>query len=345
LSRPNAVKELEKEVEEMEKKIGNRSEVEPTEAEAELEPEAITADETISDSDLESEIQEALDTQPDPAMEDHLEVDSEIPKKKRENWKKRYTTYKAATDHTLHELRVQLSTEVQRSATLTKQMQALSEKIDKLEIASLDNSEANLDMFSAEERDILGDEAITTINKTTRSLVDKQIGPLKEKIKQQQLDSASALESRAASEREETFRLFKVRLTEFVPNMEEINVNPKFEEWLLKPDTYSGAPRIQLFRSAEASADVGRVAGFFNEFAGTQSTMKDKLDRKITPRSSTTDAVTLAQGSRKPLKVYSMGEVDKFYDDCIRGKYNGKEDLRKKVAADIEKAILDGRVR
>lgn len=51
-----------------------------------------------------------------------------------------------------------------------------------------------------------------------------------------------------------------------VPNWREINNDPRFHQWLLLPDTYSGVIRDRLLKDAAAAANAPRVINFFKGF-------------------------------------------------------------------------------
>lgn len=58
--------------------------------------------------------------------------------------------------------------------------------------------------------------------------------------------------------------LFLSSLAKAVPDYASINVSPGFLKYMKEADEYSGAPREYLFKKAEESLDVGRIASFFS---------------------------------------------------------------------------------
>jgi len=55
-------------------------------------------------------------------------------------------------------------------------------------------------------------------------------------------------------------------LDQHVPNWRAINVDERFHQWLLLPDTYSGIIRDRLLKDAAQAANAPRVASFFQGF-------------------------------------------------------------------------------
>jgi len=329
--------DLEKEIEEMEKSVfGDPSEQkqeEATEEEGaeEVEEESTEVPDERSDTETHEEVPEETTDQ----------VESESKKKAREDWKKRFTKYKAATDATIHQLRVDLAGALEQNSGMYKRVQDLVEEVRSLKELSYSKE----DIFSDEEKDILGDDAINAIKKANASLVERQVKPLQEELKRREAETLKERELRAASEKERAFADFKARLSAHVKDLDEINLDPKFAEWLNTIEPGSGMQRMILFRRAENSQDVVRIAGFFNDYAAKRDSHKNILKNKVTPTGSSVANSTHVGKDTTNNKIWTTSQIDKFMDDQIRGLFKGRETQEKEISAEIDLAISQGRVR
>jgi len=70
--------------------------------------------------------------------------------------------------------------------------------------------------------------------------------------------------------RDEVSRTAKMGIDQYldvhVPNWRQVNVDPRFHQWLLMPEPYSGIVRDRLLKDAAHAANAPRVAGFFQGF-------------------------------------------------------------------------------
>ncbi len=70
---------------------------------------------------------------------------------------------------------------------------------------------------------------------------------------------------------------------------------------------------------------------------------KDKLASKVAPVGDQASVTTVDQ--RKPGdRPISKAYIDKFYDDLARGRYRGRHSEARAIEAEIDKAVMEGRV-
>ena len=264
-----------------------------------------------------------------PSEESELSNESPETKEKRKytDWKNRYVSLRSHHDALAFDLRKEVS-------ELKTSLVSASKKISELQDTAYSNRK-EVDIYSQEERDILGDEAIAAMQKAT----NHAIAPLQEELKREKELRMQQLEREADNDRVSTQRNFLSRLGRLVPDYATLDTNPKFIEWMNGIEDYSGAVRKDLFKRAEANGDVARVAEFFLAFRNT--TKGSNLEGKITPTGSNTGAQSVKQGEDF---VVSMKFIDKFYDDVTHGKYKGRASLAKEIEDKIDKAISAGRV-
>ena len=125
------------------------------------------------------------------------------------------------------------------------------------------------------------------------------------------------------------------------PEWQTLNEDKGFLEFLSELDPYTGAQRQQLFDDAYGQLDAWRVANFFNAYSAGQTKeappQKPSLENQVTPKTSGRSAPP--QGK----KIYTTGEIARFYDDMRRGRFTADEAAR--IEQDIFAAKAEGRLR
>lgn len=165
----------------------------------------------------------------------------------------------------------------------------------------------------------------------------------------------NALSELSAGQQAVSHSTFEVQLTNLVPNWREIDVNPLFLEWLNQPDEFTGQPKFSLLRSAVESGDAQRASVFFTTWLREQGQAQGST-QAAQPKQPTgmeaaampsvshqPDAVTTAQAGQNG-KVYTQQDIAQFYADVRRGKYNGRESEVQAIEADIQRAMVEGRL-
>ena len=288
---------------------------------------------TIEEKSDEEEGKEVGDNEEEdngPSAEAELSQESTDSKEKRKytDWKTRYVSLRSHHDALAFDLRKEIS-------ELKTSLVSASKRISELQDSAHSNAK-DVDIYSQEERDILGDEAIAAMKKAT----NHAIAPLQEELRKEKELRMKQLEREADNDRLTSQRNFLSRLGRLVPDFATIDTNPKFIEWMQGIEDYSGAARKDLFKRAEANGDVARVAEFFVTFKNM--TKGNSLESKITPTGTNTGTQSVKQGDDF---VVDMRFIDKFYDDVTHGKYKGRAALAKEIEFKIDQAILQGRVR
>lgn len=141
-----------------------------------------------------------------------------------------------------------------------------------------------------------------------------------------------------------------------VPDWKAANDDPRFHEWLLDVDPLSGLQRQTLLTDAHQALDVSRVANIFLSWkrdAGiavapaaqtapaTAASNVSKLEKQIAPGRA---SAASAPPSPAQKKQWSRGEIAKFYQDKMQGRYKGREAEARATEADIFLAQREGRV-
>lgn len=330
---------LDSEIEEMEAFFNKKKESPKPEEDGEEDVEITEEDSTLDtdedeDSSEGSEEDDSLlptDTDSDDAEDsDDEETDKPQKRKKYTDWKSRYKSLRAHHDSLIYDLRKELA-EVKSSLVEYGKKNVELHK-------TLASQKQDKDDFTDEEREVLGDEAIEVLRRTTRNAVD----PIKKELDEERKLRLRQQEESAKSLQEENKRLFISRFAGIVPDYVKIDKDEKFINFMKGIDSASGYDRTTLFRRAVQNGDVVRAAGFYQEYL--TRTKKSPLSKRVTPTGSSASS-TPRNMQDKNGEIITSQYIDKFYDDIVRGKYKGKLSLQNEIEAKIDKAVSEGRVR
>lgn len=324
-----------------EKEVMDGLDAQIEEMERALEKPVVEPDPNTEETELtaESEVEPVAESQPDLTnTEDDDDAESEgeeKPKARRENWKKRYTTNKAASDTTIHEQRMEL-------ASIGRQLTDVLTEVDTLRKALVEATASQPDkpveeLFTEKEREVLGDEALMAMRRVTQEKVAEATAPLEKRLADEAEARRVGVQERAESVATQATAQFRTLLTDRVPNLDAIDVDPKFAEWLQKLDD-AGQERMRLFRMAQQNSDVERVAQFFNEFANKTAKPASTIERQISPEGNSSAPATESNSGEQPSKI-TRTFIDKFYHDIRMGKYKGKSKLQEQTEIKIDLAV------
>ena len=128
-----------------------------------------------------------------------------------------------------------------------------------------------------------------------------------------------------------------------VPDWEQVNLDPKFMEWLGQVDPMFwrnsndvGLTRHAVLADAHSKFDSERVVRFFNAFkAANKSQPKEKQDlrRQVAPDTSK----TTSEPRKAP--VVNMTDYQKFAEDVAKGKYRNRPDEFHRLQKQFDEAI------
>ncbi|MCK5020362.1 MAG: hypothetical protein KAS32_25215 [Candidatus Peribacteraceae bacterium] len=327
-------RELEAEIKELEAlTLSNPATAEPPEGDP---TEVTTTDGVVTTEETSVSIETPEPT--DVIAEETTEPEAQG-KAQRTDWKKRYTNYKSTADTTIYQLR-------QDNSKLKDDVIELTDKVDELaKVVAEGVSSEGLpkDLLSSDERDLLGDETISVMEKVQEAMNKKFIKPLQDQLNRERELRKKAETNSAQDEAVSNSNKFLAKLEGIVPDYAEINVNKAFISWMDEADKDSGFTRAHIFTQAEKLGDVGRVAGFMKEFKRKTQRKSSVLEDNVTP--STSSSGVPPTDTSKDDEVFTLDQVNRFYDDCIRGKFKGRDKERQEIEAEIDQAIASGNVR
>ena len=150
-----------------------------------------------------------------------------------------------------------------------------------------------------------------------------------------------------------------------IPNWREIDNNPRWRQWLLLPEQYSGRIRQQLLNDAIQAADAIRVSSFFRGFL-TEETATGHMEPPPQPRPTPPvpprePAIPLASlaapGRPRPASggdvppsladgpTYTRADITAAHKAYMRGAYRGREAEYEALQAEFIRAQNEGRLR
>jgi hypothetical protein len=282
-----------------------------------------------------------------PSSEDDFEeadVDIVQPQKQtRTNWKKRFTNYKSATDGTINGLRRELIDMRSQVANLMAEANTARNAQQEVQGDLFDGA------FSQEEEETFGTDGLDVVKKAAKVAIERQVKPLQEELRRQENNRIKDMQDRAQGDKQTQYNGFLENLEMLVPDYAELNRDSSFLGWMSGKDTYGTQVRMDLFRAAERGGDVTRVADFFTEFKETLSEVTDlnivpeAVRKHITPVGGGGSTATPRQNNTEPV-YYKESDVNKFYSDLTKGRFDGQKAKVDQSVADIELAYSQGRV-
>lgn len=246
---------------------------------------------------------------------------------------KRYNNYKASTDITIRNQRQELAEMKETVANLLTQVANLkTQKVEERKVASY---------FSDEDKEILGESTIDSIDKSLKDVVNSKVAPLEQQLAMERQQNRERIKRERAALEEAKRQEFSNKLYTVVPDFQKIIADSKFRvDYMNEVDPYSGRTRRDLFNRAETEGDVMRVASFFTDYKAQFVAKNKALEEHVVPTGVTGN---ISATEAKPEFQISEKFIDKFYDDLARGsnEYKGKKGRAKaeKIEAAIDKWV------
>ena len=193
-----------------------------------------------------------------------------------------------------------------------------------------------------------GPEILDLINRAAKQAVEPEL---------------TAIEQQSQQAREDALRVARTgmytQIGSAMPAWREVNMNPRFVEWLRLPDLYSGRIRQQLLNEAVQAANAPRVLAFFQGFVADElatGQVGSVPQPQPRPNEPAIPLATLAApGTARPATgntqvpvekpIYTHNQIAQFYNRVRQGYYNGRTADKDREEAEIFLAQREGRVR
>lgn len=256
------------------------------------------------------------------------------------SWKNRFVKLKQHHDAEMFKQRKQIGSLLDQINLYEQEVGRLNKVVGEL---TRGTPKSVKDFATQQEIDAIGEEELSMVDRLTRQAVEEATKELRSKVEAAEARERQQRQAQAETVKASAYNIFLKRLGAVVPDFAEIDVDPRFEQWLNLNDPISGFVRKDLFKQAEAVGDVGRVAGFFQDFKKAV-TPRQTLDSKVTPVGSSATAQPTMKNNQEP-EMVSVADYEQFMDDVTRGRFKGREQERQKWDAYFEKALAEGRIR
>lgn len=257
-----------------------------------------------------------------------------------ETWERRYKTLQGMFNAEVPRLKSEVK-------DLKSQLETSIARLDLASQAQPESPSSNQRLVTDKDVEDFGGDLVDLIKRqateVAQSELSKKISKLEEENAQLLREVTGVSERQGESSRRDYF----AELSRLVPDYEALNVDQGFLDWLNEVDLLSGNQRQEYLNQAFNSFDPMRTANLFNAYkdligapAPTRQPNKS-LERQVAPGTSKVSSASASTGSDK---VWSMGDIDRFYRDVAKGTYRGNESEQARIEADIDLAVTQGRL-
>jgi hypothetical protein len=297
---------------------------------------------------------EALDAQiaqetPDPPLPEQPPADPPPAPPTADDWQQKFQTLQGKYNAEVPSLRGQIN--------------ALSQQIEELKAKPATPAPADDDdpppppskLVTDEDTETYGDDLIDLMRRIVRETDAGEKAKLTSEIaelRRQMAAQATQVETVAGNVEGEKRASYFTDLLKAVPNYEEVDNSEAFKTWLLQVDEFSGLLRNEILQTAYFAFDVARTAKVFNAYIAQATPQPPPPPPPVDPQAELASLVSPGQARTTQVvlpddgqKVWTVAEMDAFYKDFARGGYRGDMATAKRIEADIDKALLEGRVR
>lgn len=263
-------------------------------------------------------------------------------------WEQRYRTLAGKYNAEVPRLTAQIRDLTKSVEELTEQAKAkpTSQSTSPKQVTSTITPE-DIESYGPEMIDLIKRQAQEVASQVTLDL-SEQVSNLVKENRELKQKLGGVEEKQAYSSQKQVLN----RLTELVPQWEELNVDQGFLAWLAVHDHMSGLTRQEMLNNAFDALDPDRLAWIFKAYLTETSIPENPARSKEAPRKPdiegqlTPGRAKTGDAPKQPdSKVWSQAEIHKFYADVSKGVYKGKEAEAQKIEGQIDLAMLQGRVK
>jgi hypothetical protein len=191
-----------------------------------------------------------------------------------------------------------------------------------------------------------GSDLIDVIERKAREVASGMVGTEMAELRARNAELEQMLSGVTERQVSNDRRAFFAELERLVPDYEAVNVDPGFLDWLTEVDPLSGMARQEYLNAAYNGFDVQRTAALFNTYrqltAPAPAKPARKLERQVAPGTSKVSTAVTQNSSER---VFTQNEIEGFYRDVQRGAYRGNEAEQARIEAEIDLAVMEGRIR
>lgn len=294
-------------------------------------PQAIEEQEKHADALMDQPEAEPTEAPPAPP------APPEKPKVDQTDYKERLSLFKESHDRTVSELRRNMAEMQQRLQDQEQERTRLESQV--AELNELRRKSVPDDLFSDDERELIGEDLMPVLTRVTRTLAERETQPLAEQV--QSLKRAMDEQRKRNQQRSQQAdnRSFAERIVAAKEDAPTVDADPGFHEWLNSADPLSGMSNGELYKRAWNNRDVGRVVSLYEQWQKhTGGSQTDPREGRITPAPAAEQSRSTADG-----RIWTDDAVTQLYEQWRRGDISDKQ--AEALEADFFAAQRDGRYR
>lgn len=264
-------------------------------------------------------------------------------------WEQRYRTLKGKYEAEVPRLHQQVR-------DLTQSVQELTQRSQQPPTPAPETPPQKKRLVTDKDAETFGPDLLDLIKRQSEEiaedLVSKRSSSLQNEIKRletenqtlkAQLGDVSRNQETSAQEN------YLAKLTNVVPDWEQVNTDQRFLLWLGEVDPFTGLQRQAYLDDAFKALDVNRTAHLFNAWkqsvtpaapAPVQQRQTTELQRQVTPGKS---KATPAPAADPNTRIWTVNEIEQFYVEVRKGQHTPDEARR--IENEINLAVSTGRVK
>lgn len=271
---------------------------------------------------------------------------AQAPADPRENdpnyWRHRHLT----TEGILKSERAKAKQLEEEAAALRAEADRLrKETLDKAKAADAQLRERSLDQidlaeyFTAKQIEEYGEEHLRTVVKGAVKAGMKTIEPsLQAELEQLRADMES-LRGTAAQTREQAFW---GQLESALPDWQEQQASPEFQEWLAEVDPVSGRTRDSYIKDAQKRLDASRVVAIFKSFRGVAPNKPATVAAASSRPSSPPAGKPIQAEMPPPATKLRLADWQQFQREVTQGKWRGRDREAAELDRKFQRALQEG---
>ena len=322
---PKQVEKTLKELEALEAQLAKGQDTQAKEDDSAKEPLVEPVNETPAEQQPAAE-ETKTDAQPKVEPSKPVEPDP----KEEETWQQKYRTLKGMYDADVPRLHAQL-----------KELKAQMDELQKPK-AEEPKPKEKKKLVTDEDVQTFGEDLIEVQRRVAREVAQE----FQDELEKLRADNDLLREQLTSTGNRVSEASFEQRLHRLVPDFEQVNIDPKWIDWLNEVDPLIRGPRMTVAQEAFNRGDAEAVAHYVNLFRQTlkpveqPSTKSDELERQIQPNRSATNTAPVQQKG----KTYTVKQIEAMFKKAADLGGKGDIDAARKLEAEIDAAYMENRV-
>lgn len=314
------IDKLDKEVEELEKKMFGTPEADTT-----ISPQPSSEDTRTSEAQPQADLV-------NPTVEPEEKKDA--PNESADtNWEKRYKGIRNSRDKR-HQ--TNLKTIADKDQELLRLQQELNQLRSQVPAETIDPLEG---LISEEDKEAVGDTAMDAMKRTAEAIADSKVKDLQDKLDRLETQEQERVKKAAAQSAVTSHNSFLDNLEKLVPGYQEIDSDKSFHQFMNENDI-DGAQRLTHYKLAEQRQDYGAIAKYMLEWKA-QNTV-DPLEAEVTPVPSAASPTPVKEPKAPDARAELLTLMQDHEKKLLSGYYRNR--LAEEIATDKKIEAMMGAI-